>query len=95
MTYEEIGVKIRETRRAKGIGMEELGQRIGLGYSSMSRLETGHVKRLDVDILQKVASALEVPISTFQDPEAAAPTPPVAATYSTEPDGIKEPIRPT
>jgi len=61
-----IGDYIREFRKEKGWTQGELAQRSG-----MSKISIGNYERGDrcptLDILQKIADALEVPVNSFVD----------------------------
>ena len=39
--------RIRESRLSKGLSQVELGNRIGVSYGTMSRLENGHVRAVE------------------------------------------------
>ncbi|WP_080058936.1 helix-turn-helix domain-containing protein [Spirosoma aerolatum] len=54
-----IGQKIREARKAKGLTLKELGVKVGVSESVMSRYEVGG-QNLTIETLQKVADALGV-----------------------------------
>jgi transcriptional regulator with XRE-family HTH domain len=62
--------KIREFRERKGWSQERLGQAVGLLASAISKLENGQ-KQLRVTEVQKIAAALEVPVTEFFDPAVA------------------------
>lgn len=50
-----LGQRIREARKEAGISQEELGRRIGLGKSGISKIETGrtHISFEDASILME------------------------------------------
>lgn len=60
---------VREIREKRKMTITELGKRIGVSRSQMSRLEDG-TRTLTADTLEKIANVLEEPIETFY-PEAA------------------------
>lgn len=39
--------RIREARISKGLSQVELGNRVGVSYGTMSRLENGHVRAVE------------------------------------------------
>jgi UDP-N-acetylglucosamine 1-carboxyvinyltransferase len=54
---EQVGVLIRESRKAKGLTLKELGERIGVAESTVSLYESGK-QNLTIETLKKVADAL-------------------------------------
>ena len=56
----QIGERIRQSRKAIKISMKELGSRVGLHESTVSRYENGEINALDIDILNQFAKALNV-----------------------------------
>lgn len=59
-----IGLEIKILRERKRMSGKELAERIGLSQSQMSRLEKGQ-RRVDAQILNKIARALDVKPSFF------------------------------
>lgn len=55
----EVGNRIRLFRKQKGMSQEELGNRLGLTKSYISRLENGK-KPISLDRLETIAEVLEV-----------------------------------
>jgi transcriptional regulator with XRE-family HTH domain len=53
-----VGRNIRNQRTAVGMTMKELGEKVGLSESSISKYETGDIKSLDLNLLKKIAAAL-------------------------------------
>lgn len=65
----EVGMRIREIREEKKLSLEELGNRIGITKSYMSRLETGK-KPINLKNLHLIAEALGVDVTDlFPDKE--------------------------
>ncbi|MFZ5436934.1 MAG: cupin domain-containing protein [Bacillota bacterium] len=60
----EIGQRIRKLRQEKRLALEELGSRAGLSKSFISEVERG-IASLTITSLQKIAEALDVPLSYF------------------------------
>lgn len=60
----EIGRRIRETRKAKGISQEVLAERADVSLSCMSRLESGKMM-VSVSRLIRIAGALNVGVDEF------------------------------
>ncbi|MEM7166464.1 MAG: helix-turn-helix domain-containing protein [Planctomycetota bacterium] len=60
----DIGSQIKKLREERHLTGKELALRIGLSQSQMSRLEQGQ-RRIDTEILAKIANALEVSPACF------------------------------
>jgi transcriptional regulator with XRE-family HTH domain len=59
-------LKIRQLRNDKKLTQEFVADKIGVSQSHYAKLENGKVK-LNLNILQKIATALEVNISELVD----------------------------
>lgn len=55
-----IRLRVAELRAAKGWTQEQLAQRAGVGRVTITRIESGENRRIDYDVLEKLADALEV-----------------------------------
>lgn len=55
----EVGSRIRETRKRQGMTMKELGNKIGLHESSVSRIEKGE-SSIELNKLKEIAKILGV-----------------------------------
>lgn len=67
MELDEIGLKIRNGRRALGMTQQELAEKVG--YTSkvaISRIEKGDIN-ISMDKMVEIANAIRVPISDFFD----------------------------
>lgn len=64
---EEIGQRIRELRQKKRMTLEDLSSRTGLSKSFISEVER-EIASLTITSLQKIAEALDVPLSDFFPP---------------------------
>lgn len=53
-----IGAAVRATREALGISQAELAERAGMTRAHLSRLETGDRRRINVEVLARIESAL-------------------------------------
>lgn len=60
----DIGLEVRILRERLKISAKELAERIGLSQSQMSRLENGE-RRIDTQVLDRIARALDVDPSHF------------------------------
>ncbi len=56
-----LTVRIRELREAKAWSQRELARRAGIRQATVSQLETGQARRIDLDTLEKIARALGCP----------------------------------
>ena len=55
-----IGIKIRDTRKARNMTQEELGAKIGVNKAAINKYETGVVVNLKRTVIEKLAFALGV-----------------------------------
>ncbi|MDM0612173.1 helix-turn-helix transcriptional regulator [Clostridium perfringens] len=60
-----IGKNLREIRRAKGFTMKELSSKSNVSQSYISDLENEKNNKPSIDILNKLANALEIDINYF------------------------------
>jgi len=67
-TSKEIGDKIKTRRRKLGISQEELAEILGVTYQQVQRYENG-TNKLNVENIQTVANAINVPVSYFFEGE--------------------------
>ncbi|TYS68691.1 helix-turn-helix transcriptional regulator [Sutcliffiella horikoshii] len=63
---ESIGKRIRTKRKERKLSAEELGNRVGVSKSFISKVETGKSKA-SVEFLNKISDVLNTPISYFLD----------------------------
>ena len=64
-----LGQKIREYRQRRGISLRELGENTGLTAAFLSQLENDQTSP-SINSLQKIATALRVPMFSFLDDDA-------------------------
>lgn len=57
---ENMGQRIRDRRIALELTLDKLGKRVGVGASTVRKWETGYIKDMRSDKIQKVADALDV-----------------------------------
>lgn len=55
-----IHIRIREARESRGWTQNQLAKRAGVTRATVSRIETGKVTSLDLDVFEKLANALQV-----------------------------------
>jgi transcriptional regulator with XRE-family HTH domain len=56
-----LGQKIRDLRTLLDMKQKELAQASGISQSTLCRIESGNVKKIDPNSLRRLAEALEVP----------------------------------
>ena len=59
---EKLGKRVRKARRDRKITQEELADRVGLHYTTISRIERG-ISNPPVQTVNKIAKALKVDMS--------------------------------
>ena len=59
-THEQIGQKIKEARIAKNLTQSDLGDALGVTKAAVARWESGVVKNIKRDMLQMIASKLDM-----------------------------------
>ena len=59
----EIGPKIREVRKALGLTLESLAQKVGTSTSYLSQLERSVITNPSSEMLEKIGTALDLHIS--------------------------------
>lgn len=64
LTSKEIGAKIREFRKRKGLTQEQLAEKTGVTFQQIQQYENGKT-RLNTDKLQVIANAISVPAAAF------------------------------
>lgn len=58
----DLGKRIREIRKLKGLTQEELGERANLNYKFIGELERGNVN-ISLDSLSRIATTLDIHIA--------------------------------
>ncbi len=61
-----IGARVADARALRGWSVTEFAARVGLSASQLRRIEAGRV-RLSVDELERLAAALQHPLTRFLD----------------------------
>jgi transcriptional regulator with XRE-family HTH domain len=72
--YKGIGERLRLARKAKGLTQGQLGEMIGLGYTSIANMERGE-QRIMLHVLLDIAKALDVRADWFLGGSAEDPKP--------------------
>ena len=60
-----IHIRLREARESRAWTQAELAAKAGVTRATVSRIETGKVTSLDLDVFEKLAAALEVHPATL------------------------------
>jgi transcriptional regulator with XRE-family HTH domain len=64
VTTREIGAIIRSRRKELGLSQEHLSEKVGVSYQQIQRYENGG-SMLNVENVQRVAKALDIPVTLF------------------------------
>ncbi|MEK3885901.1 helix-turn-helix domain-containing protein [Bacillus sp. FSL K6-3431] len=64
-----IGKNICKIRKKKGLTLTELANRAGIAKSYLSNIERNVNKNPSINVMEKIASVLEVDLKTLLDPE--------------------------
>ena len=61
--YKNIGKKVAQFRKQKGLVQEELANTVGVSYSYITQIEAPNVcKRMSLEVLLDIADALEIDV---------------------------------
>ncbi len=63
-THKEIGAEIKRIRKSFGISQMKLAEKVGVSFQQIQKYEKG-VNKISVEMLQRIAMALKVPVTTF------------------------------
>ncbi|OGU16770.1 MAG: hypothetical protein A2076_07075 [Geobacteraceae bacterium GWC2_53_11] len=66
LTSREIGERVREFRKRRGLTQEQLAEIVSVTFQQIQKYENGF-NRMNTDKLQAIAQALSVPASSFFD----------------------------
>jgi transcriptional regulator with XRE-family HTH domain len=55
-----LRIQLKQLREAHGLTQAELAERANVARATINRIETGRQRRVDLDVLEKVAAALGV-----------------------------------
>ena len=70
-----LGSRIKEIRTMKNVSVDELAQRTGVSRATLYRYENSSIKKIPVEILEKICSALEItPSNLINDLPDSVPT---------------------
>lgn len=57
---ERVGRNINKYRKQKELTLKGLAEKIGITEATVQKYEAGNIKKIDVEMLKKIADALEV-----------------------------------
>lgn len=60
MIKEEIGCRIRKTRREKEYSQDYVAMKLGISQTAYQRIENGRAEKMDINIIVKIAEILEI-----------------------------------
>lgn len=60
MTYEDIGMRIKERRKELDVSANDLAERLGLSKATIHRYENGDIKNIKLPIVDAMAQILKV-----------------------------------
>lgn len=60
MENNSLKVMLEQAREIKGYSQRDLAKKIGLSNTSLNDLENGRVKKVDIDMLRKIAEELDL-----------------------------------
>jgi len=69
----QFGSRLRELRGAAGLTQAEVSERADVAVETISRLETNKLSNPTIEVAEKLADALGVPITAFFDPTSPKP----------------------
>ncbi len=64
----EVGKRIRDLRRQRGISLRDLARRSGVSKAYLSQLENDPARKPSVDVVLRIAAALEVDLAELVGP---------------------------
>lgn len=60
----QIGIEIKERRKALGISQMKLASEVGISFQQIQKYEKG-VNKISVERIQQIADVLKIPVHTF------------------------------
>ena len=64
-TENNIGENIKKRRTKLGLSQEDFAQKSGVKYTTLTKIETGVIKKPSVFVVSKIAKALNVAIENL------------------------------
>jgi transcriptional regulator with XRE-family HTH domain len=65
--FKSVGAKLREYRLNKGIGLNQMAEKVGVSPGFLSNFETGKSSSISVNVLDDLISILEISPSNLVD----------------------------
>lgn len=62
-----IGIRVQQLRKARGLSLTVLAERAGIAKSYLSNLERDIQKNPSIQVLEKIAVVLKVPVESILD----------------------------
>lgn len=62
---ENIGEMIKQKRKEKGLTLAEVGEAVGVGYSTVRKWEMGMISNMKRDKIPKLSKILDIPLDYF------------------------------
>ena len=60
LSNEEIGLKIKEFRLKQGLTQTQLGEKLGVGAAAVNKWESGLVKNIKRETIQRISMVLNI-----------------------------------
>lgn len=57
---ERVGNNIKKYRKEKDMTIKDVAERVGITEATMQKYEAGNIKKIDIEMLKKIADALSV-----------------------------------
>ena len=62
MESSQLGLKIRKLRQKLGLSQDDFARKANVPYTTLTKIETGVIKKPSVFVVSKIAKALDVAI---------------------------------
>jgi len=62
MESNQLGLKIRKLRQKQGLSQDDFARKADVAYTTLTKIETGVIKKPSVFVVNKIAKALSVAI---------------------------------
>ena len=62
MESSQLGLKIRKLRQKLGLSQDDFAREANVAYTTLTKIETGVIKKPSVFVVSKIAKALDVAI---------------------------------
>ena len=65
MESNQLGQKIRKLRQKQGLSQDDFARKANVAYTTLTKIETGVIKKPSVFVVSKIAKALDVTIENL------------------------------